>query len=613
VAEQSKIDVGLKKVRGRVFELRKGDEPIGQVKITAFGLQDVDTGRAYKTFEDAAADMLGDAAKGAEIRVAMPEVPQPGEGEVDLAEMSNEILSRLDVARATDILNRQSIREQRGQRVAQAMAAEGEGLAKHYAQARALKGKYAKMDLPFKAYGDPTQFLDETIKAINKLPDLQFFEQFRAGTALIKLVHGESLETNEIKLLRRIFDPKAVDELREITSDPKWKQILKAAPVEIPATMRTMMSAGDLSPALRQGITRVASKEWNDAFRVMHKAVGSEEIVKDVYRYIMTHPDYPLALRSGLEITDIDAPTGSRHREEAFAGKFPEKLPIIGSIVRGSERAYNVFLNKLRADTFYNEIEDARRLGIDVEGLAPQLARYINAATGRGRLPGKALRQGAGIINALFFSPRLIASRITLMDPRLYLSPKTPRRVRMLALKDLMRFGTFSFGILGLAKLAGADIGMDPTSADFGKAKVGNTRVDFFGGFQQYARLGAQLVKGEYTSSTTGETHKVGERIGGKVLTRGDLITRFFRQKLSPFASLVWDIVSGYDESGKEVDIPKEIIDRFTFMVLNDAIDIVKDDPTHLPLIIPGVYGAGVQTYKPEEKHFGLPSVRPPR
>jgi hypothetical protein len=318
-----------------------------------------------------------------------------------------------------------------------------------------------------------------------------------------------------------------------------------------------------------------------------------------------------------LDLTELFGETMAR-REERFAGQYPEKIPIIGAGVRASARAYTGFLNKLRADVFYNLIQDVRETGGNVEEIAPKLAEYINAATGRGKLP-QSLRGAAPLINALTFSPKLIASRLILMNPYTYTNPKTPAFVRKQALADLLRFSGAMLTILGLAKLAGAVVGTNPTSADFGKIKIGNTRADVLGGFQQYARLGAQIVKGEYTSSTTGRTFKLGERVGGRKLTRWDLLTRFAEYKAAPFMSLVIDIMRGTTAEGEKVNIPIEVLKRYVPMVLSDTIDIAKDDPRLLPLVIAGEHGVGLQTYGGQKvpplivHHPTTPRVRKPR
>ena len=67
--------------------------------------------------------------------------------------------------------------------------------------------------------------------------------------------------------------------------------------------------------------------------------------------------------------------------------------------------------------------------------------------------------------------------------------------VRKEAARDLVAFLGIGASVLGLAKMAGAEIETEPTSSDFGKIKIGNTRYDIWAGFQQFARFGATLTE----------------------------------------------------------------------------------------------------------------------
>ena len=104
--------------------------------------------------------------------------------------------------------------------------------------------------------------------------------------------------------------------------------------------------------------------------------------------------------------------------------------------------------------------------------------------------------------------------------------------VRVEAWKSLMRLGVTAMTILGMARAAGLKVVTDPTNADFGKVKAGNTRFDILGGFQQYIRLGAELAEQKVTSSTTGKTVPLGNGFGKS--TTMDILKRFFEGKLSP-------------------------------------------------------------------------------
>jgi len=58
-------------------------------------------------------------------------------------------------------------------------------------------------------------------------------------------------------------------------------------------------------------------------------------------------------------------------------------------------------------------------------------------------------------------------------------------------------------------------------------------------------------------------------------------------------------LLRGQTEVGQPLNVPSEIASRFVPMVLADAYQIAREDPKLLPLAVPGVFGVGVQTYKP--------------
>jgi hypothetical protein len=156
----------------------------------------------------------------------------------------------------------------------------------------------------------------------------------------------------------------------------------------------------------------------------------------------------------------------------------------------------------------------------------------------------------------------------------------------------------FYGGAYGIAKAAGAEVGMNPTSSDFLKIKVGNIRIDPLAGFQQYIRAASQIIAGKYTSVSTGQTKELGE--GYKPLTKLDIAGRIVQSKLSPVASFATTLAKGQDWQGNHINIPKEVLSRFVPMVIADTVELAKDNPSLLPLEALGVLGLGVQTYKPQ-------------
>jgi len=150
--------------------------------------------------------------------------------------------------------------------------------------------------------------------------------------------------------------------------------------------------------------------------------------------------------------------------------------------------------------------------------------------------------------------------------------------------------------VLSIAKMNGAGVGDNPFSPDFGKIKLGNTRLDVWGGFQQYIRTAMQLMGRKTVSGATGKTRKIGE--GFPPLTYMEIIGRAVESKEAPVMSFATTLLKGRSPFGEKLNIPKEIVNRFTPMVIQDLYDIYKDDPSVFPAGFAGIFGVGVQTYK---------------
>lgn len=354
---------------------------------------------------------------------------------------------------------------------------------------------------------------------------------------------------------------------------------------------RTVMSSMDLSAPLRQGIVFVGEKEFWKSIPAMFKAMKSDTAFEAVMSEIKSRPTYQLMEDSGVAFTDIGGKL--LDREERFLSKWAEYIPG----VKMSERAYTGFLNKLRADVFDSLVKDYENAGIKLTpfgGKTAQIAKFVNNATGRGDLGS--LNTVAPQLSAVFFSPRLIASRIRMLNPKTYIDLDPIARKR--ALKSVAKFGTIATTVLGLAKMAGADVETDPRSSDFAKIKVGNTRYDILGGFGQYLVLGARMATNE-KKNAKGEVVELGKKFGSD--TRLDVLLDFGINKESPVASFVTDYLRGKNAIGEPFDAKKKAIESFIPLFLQDASELIREEgAAGVPMSLPGLFGVGMQTYDVE-------------
>jgi hypothetical protein len=503
------------------------------------------------------------------------------------------VINALKEAKPIRGLQEKLYSQERAKRVAKiiAMGEKVPGEKGYFAQLGQLKGPLPKAQFEGIRKNLQQTDVDNLFNTIEKHEVLSPFEKISAKGGLAKLFGAEGGQVptkGEIKLLREVFPEDfiaAVLEKRPFM-EKFWEQAGNI--LNLP---RAMMTTADLSAPLRQGVFLIGKpKQWMPATKEMFKYAFSEKAYKGLMDDIAKRPTYKAMRNSKLSLTELG--TDMAAREEAFMSNLAEKIPIFGRVARGTNRAYSGFLNKLRADTFDDLYKKSEFLIEDNPKIADDIAKFVNAATGRGDLG--ALNKASVVLNGVFFSPRLMASRLNLLNPKFYVDLEPA--VRKEALKSLFAFAGVGATILGLAKLGGVEVGIDPRSADFGKMKVGDTRYDIWGGFQQYIVLASRLITGEMVSSTTGREFTLGE--GYKPTTRLDIIQRFFESKTSPVTSFLLGVLKGETTMGEEVRPVADIVDRFIPMFAQDMFDLYREKGFEgIGMALPAIFGVGVQTY----------------
>lgn len=374
---------------------------------------------------------------------------------------------------------------------------------------------------------------------------------------------------------------------------------------------RAIMASTDLSAPLRQGATMLHRPEYWKALPDMVRAFKNEDTFTAIQNEIASRDSFKKMREAGLALSDMAKDsTKLSDREELYMSRLAERIPGAGRIIRASGRGYVAFLNKLRADSFDALIREAGG-----SSDAKKIADYINNATGRGRLPNVPilgdLEKSAEALNGVLFSPRLMASRIQMLNPANYM--QADPFVRKQYLKSIASFGGAVTAALTLAKGAGAEVETDPRSSDFAKIKLGNIRVDIGAGFQQYVRAASQLVSGQMKDLESGRIKDLTKK--NARYTRKDVVQNFLEAKASPLLGLMIDWSEGktftgdkfqlLPEGATEGKIPNreeffksQLGRRLTPMILQDLYDLYDEDPDMVGLIGPAAFGAGVNVHK---------------
>lgn len=521
---------------------------------------------------------------------------------------ASHIMDALGAAKEARVSQDALASAERGRRIKasdQAFHEAGGGLAGHYASLEKLRG-----ELPKARFDDLTGLSDSDMKKLMNIvhdnPALSEWESLSLRAGLVRARSGLVPRDFEIALMRKAFGVSTATEF----ANPSWGQHALRTVADVANIPRAIMSSADVSAVLRQSLVATMHRPGVAAKNIgpMFKMAFSGKFYDEAMGAIERDPQFWKAVNEdGLKMTDVHGPMGTR--EEAYPSQIAEKIPVAGHLIRGSNRAYTGFINLMRWHVYSELLGMSETAGKLTPETRRNAAKVANWATGRGDLPGKTLEAAAPLLNTAFFSPRLMASRFQTFNPFFYanLDPIARKYAMTAAIKTVMA-GT---AVLGAAAAAGAKVNLDPTNADFGKIKVGNTRIDVWGGHQQWVRVAAQLAEGKITSSTTGKTIRLSGGFTGS--SRWDVASRFLQGKFSPSASLIRDWSHHSDFQGKPFSWKKAVVSRVYPLIVQDMLDTYHQYGLGPAAGIYGVgaFGIGVQTYGKTPTSGAGPSQTP--
>lgn len=310
--------------------------------------------------------------------------------------------------------------------------------------------------------------------------------------------------------------------------------------------------------------------------------------------------------RAGLRLVDVNETKLSRMEEEA-RGRWSQKVPWI----RGSNRGFTTFLNQMRVDGFDS-------LWAATENKTPEAARnladFVNQSTGYGTAKGKT----GSVVDAAAYglwAPRLLLSRIQLLvghsmwfpeniknSPNMKL-PGTAETRKLIA----KEYARAILGVWALYTVANVmsdddkktqlDLSWDNAlSPDFAKARIGNSRIDPYGGFQQVVVLANRMMQGE--------TKRLKD---GKVIPANEWQTAsgFARTKAHPILGMAFDYKSGKYLTGEKVTAGSMAADIFVPLNYRDIVQVMEEQgiPKTIALEALAAFGIGLQTHDSKDKN----------
>lgn len=415
---------------------------------------------------------------------------------------------------------------------------------------------------------------------------------------------------------------------------------------------RALRATGEFSFVLIQGgIQSVAHPiTATHAFATSLSHFASEARSENWLRELRTKPVYQRMKDSKLALTEPDAKLSVK--EEQFIGGWIHYIwDMLGKPLQlASEKTYDVwkkanpvkaveragvgYLNTLRVERYMRGEEMLEMQGKNLKNNKEDfknMADVINTLTGRASLDFA--EPIAKPLSLIFFSPRNWASAVKTVTPYAFyhFGKMTSKDVngkmqvsvaQKMAVADFMKFvgATAGFVALAAAYLNNDDddetgVEFDPRSSDFMTIKLGNTRIDPWGGKKTQVVFMCRLLTDSMKKN--GETKRLGE---GKTPTAGELSWKMIENKFSPSMSMINKFSNTHTKKdkatgeyirtsyGQEYDLGDEALKNLYPIYAETIKETYKDQPATLASFMTAIafFGMGINTY-PSSKKNGKP------
>lgn len=427
--------------------------------------------------------------------------------------------------------------------------------------------------------------------------------------------------------------------------------------------------------------------QFVENLRRMVVAMGSADKANELERKVKATEIYQIAKDSKLALTEVDHQLDVREEQflgdyasaiwdlngliaEQFLGK--KERPLIGDKIkqlfvgkkeyaktasareqiknvnplRVLERGNTSYMNQLRLNRFIEGVEKLKLEGKDpVKDIEDYkaLAKAINTLTGRANVPQFLKTTDPKVLAAIFFSFRNWVSKLNMLNPVFYYSlgnyskpseifTKKPTVAQKIAITDMMRYITITTSMMYLIQAAagkddeGEDvisIETDPRSSDYMKMRMGDLRLDPWGGLQSTITFFMRMATDQTKSTKTGEILTGGERFGAR--TRGELFQDYVSGKFNPSAGLIWEYMHTKQKTDENGETYRENKFGEKFSIAEDVYNIkpmyweaISEIKKEQPgvwgnfIIAAGALGINTQVYgKPKEGETSGPPKLP--
>jgi hypothetical protein len=308
----------------------------------------------------------------------------------------------------------------------------------------------------------------------------------------------------------------------------------------------------------------------------------------------------------GAKGTKLDIGTG----EEQYPTSFPEKIPVLGRLFKGSNIAYEAGAMRLRTDIADKVYAMAEKSGANLADnkIVGDLNEIVNGITGRGTFGGKSGKAEKAINNA-FFSVKFFKSNLDYLTMPFRGSERISAPARKLAATNLLYTIATTATVLKIAQSLNPEDNkniFNPTSSNFGKIKAGKMTVDTTHGAGGIVVAAARVLAQQSTNNKG-----ISTPLGGYGKSDGmDILYDFTENKLSPVASVIKDMVKQKTFTGEKPTILGEA-KNLTMPITLGNIGQFSKEPAPIALIGLIADGLGFNTNViPTKNEFKINGIK---
>lgn len=351
----------------------------------------------------------------------------------------------------------------------------------------------------------------------------------------------------------------------------------------------------------RQGLKTLMTHPtiwWNGAknsFVDIAKTLGGKKMKDALMADIYSRPNY---INGNYDLAKLIPKT-----EEQYPTTLPERVPVVGRILKASETAFTGSAIRMRTGLYDLISGIAEKQGVKMDKVQIQdLGRMVNSLTARAQLG----RIGESpIVKLVLWAPRMLKANWDVLTVHTGGYGLETAFIRKQAAMNLAKIVGTTAMILMIAKSIKSDsVETDSRSSNFGKIKVGDTRFDITGGAASLVVLASRLLTNS-TKTSGGVISQFGSGIGQT--SRWDTFLNFLEGKTTPPTGMVIDWMKGENFQGEKPTLGTSLYSTFTPIILQNAISLKDDNSVAavLGVILDGL-GINANTYKASQTNWNL-------